>query len=537
MALTRQQLLARHPESQRKADWFQFLRHAFDGSGGFAPVVAQQETTGTGAAPVMPSWWDGTSYLLKHEGEELDEWLSRIQAARYSNHPRRMVGHWLGLLLRRPPTRKAEGIDPTLAAFLSDADAAKHSWDAVLGDSCTRGIQGGCLALVDRADDRGAQNRAQSQGVAHVTLYDPDCLYDWHRDDFNRFDWVKLVEEIVRQGGPDEAAAYYWRCRVWHRDTWAVYEMPQAGSDEPVLVDEGLNLLGEVPVVLLTYQDALDRDLWGWTPANELAQIGMDDFQGHSRQNELLEKQGFAILERPCREGEEKKVAQMDVGAARAVPTPMEASRGMTYVAPPDGPVASHERKRDQDRAESARSMGMEQILQSGATPSSALAKQYEFQWTNGDLAAYAARGATYEHDVHRLVLLWDGRTEEQAEDAIKALGSTWPSDFNLRDRQADVMIAQTILELPKIDSTTWKCAVKKARDAGLDLTDEEKKQSDQELERMAAQMAEPEPPPPSPTPAPAGGQTPMEGAPPASEPGASPFDQGTPQPEPPIPG
>ena len=533
MALSRQQLLAKHEEAERKADWFQFLRHAFDGSGGFAPLVAAQTTTGTGAAPIMPSWWDGSSYLLKHEGEEEAEWYSRILAVRYSNHPRRMAGHWLGLLLRRPPTRVTKGIDPALSAFLTNADGARHDWDTVLAESCTRGLEGGCLALVDRADDRGAQNRAQAAGPAYVTLFDPDCLYDWHLDDFGRFDWVKLVEEIVRQGGPDEDAAYYWRCRVWYRDTWAVYEMPQGGADEPTLIDEGLNKIGAVPVVVLTYKDSLSRELWGYTPANELAQIGLDDYQGLSRHIELLEKQGFAVLERPCREGEEKKVETTDIGPARAVATPMESSRGMSYVSPPDGPVASHERYRETDRAEAARALGMEQILNSSASNVSALAKQYEFQWTNGDLAAFAARGARYEHDIHRLVLLFDRRTEEQAEAAIKVLNSTWPSDFNLRDKQADVQIATAILELPKLDSVTYIAAVKKARDAGLDLTDAERDASDKELEQIAEQMREPEPPPMPPL-VQGGGAT-QEGAPPATEPGADRFDRGTPQSEPPI--
>ncbi len=536
MALSRQQLLAKHDEAERKADWFQFLRHAFDGSGGFAPLVAQQTTGGTGAAPIMPSWWDGSSYLLKHEGEEEAEWYSRILAARYSNHPRRMAGHWLGLLLRRPPTRASKGIDPTLSAFLTNADGARHSWDTVLAESCTRGLEGGCLALVDRADDRGAQNRAQAAGPAYVTLFDPDCLYDWHLDDFNRFDWAKLVEEIVRQSGPDESPVYYWRCRVWYRETWALYEMTQDGSEEPELIDEGLNAIGEVPIVVLTYKDSLSHELWGYTPANELAQIGLDDYQGLSRHIELLEKQGFAVLERPCREGEEKKIETTDIGPARAVPSPMESSRGMAYVAPPDGPVAAHERYRENDRAEAARALGIEQILNPGGSNVSALTKQYEFQWTNGDLAAYAGRGASYEHDVHRLVMLWDGKSEDQAEAAIKTLNSTWPSDFNLRDKQADVQIATAILELPKLDSVTYIAAVKKARDAGLDLTDEEREKSDKELALMAEAMAEPEPPPPPPPVAPGGGTIGQEGAPPATEPGAAPFDGGKPQPEKPIP-
>lgn len=531
MALTRKQMLARCQESERKADWFRFLRHAFDGSGGFAPIVPAQTRAGTGALASLPDWWDGNSYLLKHEGEELEEWYERVLTARYPNHPRKVVGTWLGLLLRRGPTRKQEGLDPALEAFMANADGAGHSWDGhALPDACTRGILGGCLTLVDRPNDRGARSRLEAGGPAYITQIDPDALYDYHLDERGAFEWAKIVEQVIEHPSPDSDAIYLYRCRIWYRDTWEVWLASMSGTEEPVLFDEGLNTLGRVPLVVLTYQDSVGRDLWGWSPADELGQIARDDYQGLSRHVELLEKQGFAILERPCREGEERKVSTMDVGAARAVATPMESSRGMAYVGPPDGPVASHERKREADRAEALRAMGLEQLLGSGTAPASALARQYEFQSTNAQLATYAKRVSRYEKDVLRLVLLYDGRSDDDATEILKQTSAEWPDDFDIRDRQADAILLRDYIETPGIDVVSKMAAIRQYRDTVVQLSDEEREDSDKELRKQAeAEKIEPPPEPPEFPAAPSLGATP--------EPGASPFDGGTPPTEAALPG
>jgi hypothetical protein len=396
---------------------------------------------------------------------------------------------------------------------------------------------------VDRTDDRTALNRIQSsQETAYVTHIDCDALYEWQTDAWGRFEWAKIVEEIVEQASPEESPIYYWRCRIWYRDSWAVYGMLQDGDDAPLLLGEGLNKLGEVPLVLLTFDDALDRNLFGWTPADELAQIARDDFQGMSRHDELLRKQGFAILEVPIREGEEKKVHTMDIGAARAHGTPQESSRGMAYVAPPDGPVASHERKHAADGNEALRAMGLEQILSSTAAPASALERQYEFQTTNAALADYGHRAARYERDVHRLVMLFDGKSAEQADEAVDALKSEWPDDFDIRDRQADVTILQAVTEIPGMDPYSLTAAVRQVRDATLQMSDEDKKKSDKWLDEQLKTMLAPPPPPkpPEPPTPPQDGQPPAEGQPEdetnPSGPGAANFDKGKQPAEQPIP-
>src|SRR5574340_1073886 len=135
-ALTRKQFEERNAEATRLAERLIFLRDAFDGSGGFASLPLSQTHSRSGATALIPTW-AYTSYLLKHEGENWAQYESRRLLARYVNHVRRGVQHFVGLLTRRPPTRP-KSTHPGLQLLLNDCDGAGTTLDAMRERAATQ---------------------------------------------------------------------------------------------------------------------------------------------------------------------------------------------------------------------------------------------------------------------------------------------------------------------------------------------------------------------------------------------------------------
>lgn len=480
---------------ERKADeaverepWFTFILDAWEGSGGFAPIGDAQVRYTSGAQPSARASAKSPSYLTKHERESEKEFAARVQIARHPNNMRRALSHFLGLLFRQAPEREGLTYDrEDVRAWLNDCDGCGTPWDEFLRQWALRALlYAGAPVLVDRPDDAGALTAADAEGPAYVRHVYPQCLFDWQRDDFGRFAWVKIVEQRDECDGPFAARVVYQRATCWSTDELAIYRLDDGKDYADVVIEPRANLLGEVPLEVLAYEDAVGPALFGWSPATPLGALAREEFADVSRLVELHEKQTFAQLTVPEREGSEGQVKELKIGPATAFGYPQGAS-APSYIAPPDGPVLAHERKLDRDRAESLQALGLEMLLSSSQAPTSGLARQYEFQHLNAGLGRFAQRLAAAERRVLYLVLRHSGESEDQARAAINDYKVTWPADFDVRDRQTDVALAGQILDLPGIDPVMRNAVIRMVRTSCLpSMSSDDVEASDALLEEIA---------------------------------------------------
>lgn len=487
--MSRNQFLAKHERAEERSEWLQFQTAAWNGSGGFAPVYTPQEELPTGAEPptIAASRRATGTYLAKHEREDWEDFESRIAVARYPNHLRRDLRHWLGLLLRRDPTVKGETSKrPEVARFLARATPKREPMAAVRRQGAQAAVlKSVALALVDRAKGE--------DGDPFVTLLDPATLWDWEIGDDGSFDWVKIVEKVTTRVSPWDAVSSVLRARVYTRDVAQVWylEDPEgdagAGNSDPWQEDDQPDVthgLGVVPVAVLTFDDSEASDsIFSSTPADELGQIGREDFNDLSRLQELHEKTCFTTMVVPCETGTARRVmSELHVGPACAVPIDKDSGQSYAILSPPDGPIVAGERKRDANRAEGLRVMGLETLVEGGNAATSSLSRQYETEHRNAELGRFAYRVAEWEKQIVVLVLRFHGASAGDAETLIAAYSVEWPDDYGVRDRQADVVLALQVLDMPGLDPWTRAALVRQTSEAVAQLDAEEKDHRDKWL-------------------------------------------------------
>ncbi len=488
--LTRTQFMEQCDEARRRATSFAMLRDAFDGTGGFASLPPTQEVSDSGAAASIPDW-ASTSYLLKHEGENWKQYEQRRLVARYVNHVRRGLQHWIGLLVRRAPTRKGTE-HPSIEQFLTDCDGRGTSWDAMREKAVTQAaLFGGQSWTVDRADDVGARNASENKGKPRFRMREPGTFYDWRLDSTTqRFQWLKIVEQLNEKAGPTEKAVDYLRATVWYPDSVELWTMPKLGATPPGREKPPVkHNLGRVPAGVLTFGDTVGELLFGWGPGQELADLALQDFQDLSRLTESLEKTVFNMFLVPIEEGDKEEVQQIDVGSTTAYGFPKDSSHKPEWCEPGPNATNAHMERRAVTSAEGLKILGLEQLLQSTQAPTSGLARQYEFQHLDASLSRVGARVDLWEREVLWTWLRWTGESPERADAILAEYVVEQPDSYDIRDKDAILNQAMTTLALPGLDPWTQKATLQLVSDSVVSLTVEEKEKRDEWLDAQAEAM------------------------------------------------
>lgn len=490
MALTRTQFEDCNDEATRLAERLVFLRDAFDGCGGFASLPPIQVRSASGAVASIPSWAH-ISYLIKHEGENWKQYEARRIISRYVNHVRRGIGHFIGLLTRRPPTRTGDD-HPKIKLLLNDCDGCGTSLDAMREKLATWGtLFPGVPWTVDRPFDPGARTEAENRGAPRLWLRSPDTLYDWRIDSRRQFEWCKFVEQLDEKHSPEDKGRVYLRATIWHRDRFETWEMDQRGSRPPSLgKNRYKNALGLVPAGVFTYADATGiGELFGWSPGGELADLGSQDFNDLSRLTDFLARGTFPMFLVPVEEGDEEEVQQLEVGTMTAYGYPKDSSHTPGWATQDAHPVDSHTKRRETNEAEGLRSVGLESLLRSTAVPSSGLAKQYENEHLDGSLRRLGQRVDRWERQVARFWLLCSGEAPETVERILDGYRVQSPESYGIEDLDALIAQARETLALPGVDPYTHRAVVQRVSNAIAKLDDGEKKLRDGWLEQQLRGM------------------------------------------------
>jgi len=194
-----------------------------------------------------------SDYLPKHERETQANYINRLKRAAYTNFCLPIVENFTGQIWRNPPVRE---LPERMSSLVEDVDRqgapADSFFKSVTQDAQVEGIR---FVLVDYPDTRNVRDRRQEQ-LQKVRPYfvelDPRRVLDWSfvqaMDGGRRLAWVVIEEEIELEGGPFAERKNETRYRVWYPDWWQTWRH-DSKIDKAVLLDEGRNSIGEVPLV------------------------------------------------------------------------------------------------------------------------------------------------------------------------------------------------------------------------------------------------------------------------------------------------
>ncbi|MFO1268555.1 MAG: hypothetical protein U1F25_13670 [Rubrivivax sp.] len=436
---------------------FSDLAQAFDGSGGYAPVVRwRNETLADGSTRRLPDYATA-SFLVPYARESAQKYAGRAALATYENHLRSACERFCGFLARRRAVR-TDADAPLVKLLLDDADLRGNSLDTFLSAFALQAkARGSMLLLVDLARDSSPLlsllDQVQRRRVPYLRAIAPELV-----DEFDVDDETGLLERVRIKAIEIVGGKAVEVDREWTHEGWSVRR-------DGTVVAEGTHPFGQCPALAFTESGDPFPVVGKYS---QVADLSRRIFNARSELDEILRSQTFSLLTLQVPpEADDKAVA----GATAAIGThSMLVHRGTTapsFIAPDSGPAQTYLAVIDQLQASIRRVTMEESTSDASSAAESGVARRMRFEALNADLAVFASRMQQLERRMWALF--------------HRALGTTprntveWPSDFNLLDTQAelDILLSMQSTGFPPLVQAAKRKAIAGAE---FDAADEETK-------------------------------------------------------------
>jgi len=429
--------------------------------------------------------------LNKHERESQDNYDRRVEEAYGFGYSGSVVDLFNFYLFKGNIKREMGALadDKQWGMFEDDCNLYGDNFLVWLLESQRwAGVMGHVGILVDKsASDFGTPSQEIAANVyPYVSRYFPQNILDWEfeRDDNNR---PYLAYIKVR----DDDARY----RIWTRDWWAVYEIPDdidamanstatdvdtgqvrggggaAGEEtQPTIdsTDDGDNDLGEVPFVWLYNIKGKTRPI-GISDIKDVAYIDSSIIRNLSGGEEVISYGAFPMMRKPMREegsGAQGRGADDEAGITAILEfNPEHGEEGKpdwleSKVAEPiDAIVKWIERKvAEIYRTTNIGGMAATEIQEA---PKSGTALKSEFQLLNGKLVSKGNNVEEAELAIKRLWCQWQNKLS-----MFDNVSVEWPEDFDVANLAQDLENALTAKTV--VLSTTFQTEVQKGIARGM---------------------------------------------------------------------
>ena len=198
--------------------------------------------------------------LIRHVSEVELEFLERRRRAYYFNYPRRIARLITQYVLAAEPVRS--GADPVLVEDFSCSNLRAN--EVMRQFSTLLNIFGSAWMLVEMPRFSGNPDLEQKQ-IQKIRPYaialSPLAVPDWGYGSDGKLSWAIVEEHTWENQDPFADPCAKVRRKLWTRDHWYAIE---SGGGRAMLVDEGRNLLGEVPLVAGEESDGFGIDANHW---------------------------------------------------------------------------------------------------------------------------------------------------------------------------------------------------------------------------------------------------------------------------------
>lgn len=390
---------------------YQLLKDAYYGSGGF----------------------ENGSYLTKHKRELDEDYRFRQKNAYYLNYFSPIVNALVDPIFKRQPLRDYSGpAAATVKKFLSDVDTGGTAIQMFMKRAAVMAkVYGVSFIVVDNVRELRARNLAemlQQREFPFAYVLGPQDLVEYGIDKTGALLYVQFQEVAsIKDGSPQYRYVYY------DREKWQIW------GDSNIAKTSGQHNLGCVPVIPL-FSRLLEQKTM--RPVPELLPIARTAkalYNHCSWLGEILRNQTFPLLTIPSLD-----VNDIVVGTNNALGYNPDCAHAPAFIAPSSDPATILQKQIAALIQEMYRMANLSFVINTSQNNNSGIARQWEFERTNQQLANFAAQCANAEKRVIELV--------------AKCLNSdinytvTYPDDFGIVDITSELAQAQSVLDMGLVD-------------------------------------------------------------------------------------
>lgn len=452
-----------HPAfTENKGAWQIFL-DAYDGQGGFL----------------------NGEYLDRYERELDGSFTKRKHAARYHNYSETICNLYQRKIFAKPIERRTTNQE--LQAWLKDVDGAGTDMSAFMARCLVRTLAAGHVGvLADKTRDEAVgPAKADEKAKTYLTQYLPTAIQDWRVRADGSIAVVKLREQVENMDPledhktGDDAV----RMLLWDDESWARVEHGEDGA-----IDVDTHSLGQVPFAVLAPKPLerypqVGKSLLG--NANVIRAL----FNRASEEDQVLRDQAFSVLTvNVGTDGDVEKTKSelgQDIGTTRAIVTkgdakyinasmevPKAIRDNIAYLVQEIYRMAFMRSTRESLEAETAEAIKL---------------KQDEL---NDFLVSLADACQAFEKKLIRFWCGWVSANAAAAQALFDSLELTinYEREFFLGDLEADLKAWALGLKMELGKTMEKRLRLRAAFRLEPKLSDEEKKDVEQEIEAIANQ-------------------------------------------------
>lgn len=385
---------------------YQLLRDAYFGTGGFE----------TGA------------YLSKHKRESDEDYTFRRNNAYYLNYFAPIVNALVDPIFKKNPLRDYHGsAERIIKSFSLDADAAGTSIQIFIKRAAVMAkVYGISFIIVDNArnvDSRSQQEMLQRRQFPYAYVLEPDNLEEYGIDKTGDLEYIKFKEIAHIESGTIQ-----YRYVYFDRTSWKIW-------GDGIALQQGTHNLGRVPVVPL-FSRMLEQKTMRPTPELlPIARTAKALYNHCSWLGEILRNQTFPLLTIPSLDAKD-----LVIGTNNALGYNPDYSHEPNFIAPPSDPATILQNQIASLVQEMYRMANLSFIISTTQNNNSGIARQWEFERTNQQLANFAAQCAHAEIAVMNLVAQWVN------EDITYTVA--YPDNFGIVDVTEELAQAQAVLDM-----------------------------------------------------------------------------------------
>lgn len=425
-------------------------------------------------------YYDG-GYLYKHRNEDETDWKHRQEVACYYNFCQEIVDLYVSYLFQKEAEIDYGALakDPLFENFQNDADLKGNNLKSIMRESQRKASVFGHVAIVvDKPkslseDEVETRQDEQDKNIRpYIYRINPTDITDWKYERIGTQGYMLTMLKIKEEDDPETY-------RIWYRDRWELWTIKK---DQASLEEEGVNPLGEIPVVFLLNLGT-DEDLIGRSDLNDIAYVNRHIYNLCSWNDENVENTCFAMLAKAKKVAGEGGGSDDDaVGPSIIVEYDPEAANDRPYwLEPPGVSQETFDARLDRDVSEIHRMAKMGGVAatpaETGQGVKSGIALELEFRQMNSTLAEKADNIEEAHERIVYLWAKWQGVTEAKA-------SIDYPDDFNVEDLAQDIenAVEATALKIsPKFNVEMKKRLVRVALPK---LTAESAKEIEEEISR-----------------------------------------------------
>lgn len=385
---------------------YQLLRDAYFGTGGFE----------TGA------------YLSKHKRESDEDYTFRRNNAYYLNYFAPIVNALVDPIFKKNPLRDYHGsAERIIKSFSLDADAAGTSIQIFIKRAAVMAkVYGISFIIVDNArnvDSRSQQEMLQRRQFPYAYVLEPDNLEEYGIDKTGDLEYIKFKEIAHIESGTIQ-----YRYVYFDRTSWKIW-------GDGIALQQGTHNLGRVPVVPL-FSRMLEQKTMRPTPELlPIARTAKALYNHCSWLGEILRNQTFPLLTIPSLDAKD-----LVIGTNNALGYNPDYSHEPNFIAPPSDPATILQNQIASLVQEMYRMANLSFIISTTQNNNSGIARQWEFERTNQQLANFAVQCAHAEIAVMNLVAQWVN------EDITYTVA--YPDNFGIVDVTEELTQAQAVLDM-----------------------------------------------------------------------------------------